>query len=235
MPQVCNQNCKASLCDVWSNINYPDLTTWGYENNGENLAWLTAVVSDMVSQINTTLNASSALYNVFQQKGILNNATAFIAGMVRYLGRAQVLGCTNTGFPQYTGKTMLAAHANLSIGRNLFAEHNSILLKAFDNQRVHAIDLDRIEAAILQDQASICTGIDCDTNVEEVFVFNAKTKTSAHPWYNMGYGEGYVVDETEGPTLNLTIGKTYVFHNNAPCVHPVYLSYSALGPVGCKY
>jgi len=63
-----------------------------------------------------------------------------------------------------------------------------------------------------------------------VFIFVVVLKTSQHPWYGLGFSDGFEVDGVQGGTLKLTIGKTYVFHNDADCSHPMYISTSIDGP-----
>ena len=50
--------------------------------------------------------------------------------------------------------------------------------------------------------------------------------------FGIGNSNTFLVDGAEGVNLNLTIGNTYVFHNDAPCYFPFYISTSIDGPNG---
>jgi len=230
------------LCDVWSNLNYPDRSSWGYQNSGENLIWLTQVITTMLTNINTsTVGSALPLYQIFQAKGVLANSSVFVSHMAQWLGQASRLNCTNTGFPTYQGQSLASVHSNftvngssVSIGSLLWSQHNAALMQGFDTAGVHPTDQDRIEQILLLDLNTTCNGLDCSANVAEVFIFNTINKTATNPYFGMGYYQTFTVDEAEAGTINLTIGLTYVFHNNGPCVHPLYISTSVEGPNGAN-
>jgi hypothetical protein len=60
------------------------------------------------------------------------------------------------------------------------------------------------------------------------FNVSVATKTASHPWFNQGFGAGYVVGGVEGATLSMTVGVKYTFMLNTPG-HPFILTASATG------
>lgn len=65
---------------------------------------------------------------------------------------------------------------------------------------------------------------------QNTFTVSVANKTAEHPWANLGWPEGYVVNGTQGATLTLVRGETYVFEmQNVPSIHPFYISTNASG------
>lgn len=68
------------------------------------------------------------------------------------------------------------------------------------------------------------------------FTVSVAPKTAEHPFSGRGWGEGYVIDGEEGPTLTLVRGVTYTFQmQDVAAIHPFYISTSESGAGGDVY
>ncbi len=230
MSQVCNQpDCHASICDSWSNLNFPDRRTFGYKNDGENVEWLGNVLTQMLSIIDSDGNMT-ALRNVFVDHLLLgddqSNVGAWITAMTSYLGT--LLNCSNTDFVPYTGSSLAVIHTAMDISQSIWENHLIALLRAFTYYEVHWRDVDRIEQ-ILRSETTMdgsCNDENTCHNLVngEVFVFTVDEKTEQHPFFGEGYDRGYFVNGIEAPELNLTVDLTYIFRNDANCGQPLFIS-----------
>jgi hypothetical protein len=72
--------------------------------------------------------------------------------------------------------------------------------------------------------------------IQTTFAVTAGTKTAAHPQFNIGSTNGYLIDGIEGRELWLKRGASYTFHVNAPG-HPFYFTNGdpVGGPTGTPY
>lgn len=71
---------------------------------------------------------------------------------------------------------------------------------------------------------------------QTTFTVTVAPKTSEHPFFGQGFGEGYVVDGVQGQTLTLTRGVTYTFQmQNVPSQHPFYITTSIVGAGAAEY
>jgi hypothetical protein len=60
------------------------------------------------------------------------------------------------------------------------------------------------------------------------FNVTVSPKTPEHPFYNQGSNLGYVINGTQGSTLNLKPNQQYIFNVNTPG-HPFYFTTSEFG------
>lgn len=231
-PQVCSQ-CRNSICDIYSSLSV------GTSGSGENLLWLTNVVSDAFANMMVSGSTIASYFDgtIPLSFPYASNGTALtylISKYVQYLGQVSRLNCSNNGFPAYTatnGLTLAQIHQKLPIGLLAFQTANTYLLQSFNKFGVHPTDQARIAAMLVADTSSVCNSYDCgNTAVEAVYVLTSALKDQTNPWYGIGFSYGYVVDGVQGRELFLTVNKTYVFHNNADCTHPLYISTSIDGP-----
>jgi truncated hemoglobin YjbI len=222
-PAICNDpsSCKNSICDRYSRL-----------LGVTNVQLVSLVVSKtfeaalgsptLVGFFDGTVPAGSTDFTTNQAA-----ATALSNSLVAFFGAA--LSCTDPGFPTYTGGTMKAVHANMPIGLKEFNTFNSALLGVLASAGVAQNDLDAVNAVLQSTKADICNQPDClGLPPTTTFVLQVAPK-NAHPWKGQGYPDGFVVDGTEGPILTLQVGKSYTFQNNAPCIHPLYISSSDQG------
>ena len=65
---------------------------------------------------------------------------------------------------------------------------------------------------------------------DAVYTVTVESKTEEHPFYEMGFGEGYAIDGVEGAELMLTKGENYAFvMDNVSAIHPFYISTDEVG------
>jgi hypothetical protein len=222
-PAICNDpsSCKNSICDRYSRllgVTNVQLVSLVVEKTFE--AALGS--STLVGFFDGTVPAGSTDFTTNTAA-----ATALSNSLVAFFGAA--LSCTDPGFPVYNGGTMKAVHANMPIGLKEFNTFNSALLGVLASAGVAQGDLDAVKAVLESTKGDICNQPDClGLPPTTTFVLQVAPK-NAHPWKGQGYPDGFVVDGTEGPILTLQVGKSYTFQNNAPCIHPLYISSSDQG------
>jgi hypothetical protein len=152
---------------------------------------------------------------------------ALAGGLVAFFGTA--LGCTDSGFPTYTGGDMKTVHSAMPIGLKEFNTFNGALLSVLRTAGMSQPDLDAVNAVLQSTKGDICNQADCKPTVPgETFVVGTAPKVN-HPFVNQGFATGFVVDGTEGRELTLQVGTPYTFQSNAACIHPLYISTSADG------
>jgi hypothetical protein len=78
-----------------------------------------------------------------------------------------------------------------------------------------------------------CQPVTPTSTTTVTFQVTVKAKTSAHPYFNQGAPNGFVIDGVEGKELTLKRGTTYSFVINTPG-HPFYLTTSPAGGMGAS-
>ena len=81
-------------------------------------------------------------------------------------------------------------------------------------------------AALLLSAACVTAQLGSDSLVIQVGV---TAKVSGDPFFNVGYPDEYTLDGLHAPTLNLTLGVSYVFVIDVPSIHPFYIGTSSVG------
>ena len=76
---------------------------------------------------------------------------------------------------------------------------------------------------------TVCVSI-LPVSAQTTFNVSVASKTAAHPYFNQGHNEGYVIDGVEGREVVVMRGTMYTFQmNGVPEIHPFYISTSATG------
>jgi len=219
---ICNQgDCRLSICD-----RYSDLLMIS------NVALVTTVVNSTFFKLVAAGAPTRAFFNGTTPPGSTNflaNTAALgtlASHLVAFFGAA--LGCSDQGFPAYTGETnMTIVHRNMPIGKTEFEFFNAKLVEVLREAGVTQADQTAVAGVLETFRTSICSGLDCFGNQGINFVLDVVPKSN-HPWTD-GFPSGYKVDGVQGRTLVLQPGTTYRFTNLGSCQHPLYISSSDQG------
>jgi len=174
------------------------------------------------------------------------------ASLVAFFGNA--LGCTDAGFPAYTGPNMKDTHLAIPIGPFEFSVFNSAVISIMAGAGVIQADLNAVAVVLESLRADICntacnvtqttgtpttggttaasSGAVVTTGappISTAFVFTVGAKSPAHPQNGKGFTLGFIADGVEGGEIFLKAGVSYDFINNAPCIHPLYLTNEPVG------
>lgn len=149
-----------------------------------------------------------------------------------FLDSSEVINLIDSSYVQARQTSQDFAYSSLTGAPNVLDSANVIsLITANDQQRDSAFVTDIIDSAYITARAG--AGTDSATVVsiaadpvayisETVYTVTVAAKTSAHPYYNVGSSNGYLIDGVESPFIEMVPGQTYKFDlsDTSTSAHP---------------
>jgi hypothetical protein len=141
-----------------------------------------------------------------------------------FLGRADVLGCTDITFPlaniDFAG--LKAVHAAMPIDTAVFNAFNDDIIRGLTPLGLHAADLITIRKVLNSTEPLICNQPGCsaiDNNAVKAFDLSVAQKPINHQYFGQGFSSAFKLDGQFVEGLVLEVGKTYAFKASQGCLH----------------
>jgi len=216
-PLICTDfGCRTSICDRYSdalNVTNVQLLTLLVTATFQGLT-----ASTLLPYFNGTVPGTHNFIVDATRRGNL------VAGLVAFFGGA--LGCSDNGFPTYTGGDMNTTHRPFPVGPGEFDLFNTILLGVLRTNGVAPGDVAAVSGVLESQRTAVCN--QCGrTDPQPSFILNVVPKV-LHPWTD-GFPSGFKIDGVEGGNVTLQVGNTYGFQNMGGCAHPLFISTSDQG------
>jgi hypothetical protein len=151
------------------------------------------------------------------------------ANFAAFLGRADVLQCTDPQFPVARSDvaSMKPVHHLMPITSALFDQFNSLVITGLRTLNITEADLTTIRGVLNSTESLICNQPGCSTipaSVTKAFAITVGPKAAGHHYFNQGFPAAFRVDALTVEGITLEVGKTYVFKAGQACTHPFYFS-----------
>jgi hypothetical protein len=222
---ICNfgDNCFDSLCTKYSKA-----------LNVTNKALIDTVVNAAFGAV-----TASAIQKPFFDGTKPPGSTNFFADSAKltklkndfgaFLGRADVLGCTDPKFPAANIDIpgLKALHASMPIDPTVFNGFNDDVIKGITPLGLAAADLIAIRKLLNSTEPLICNQPGCSAianDAVKAFDLSVAAKVAGHHYFGQGFPSAFKIDGQTVEGLVLEAGKTYAFKASQGCLHPFYFS-----------